>query len=107
LDTNTYSGLKKSETSEAFVDVLFTPSDKPLRMHTTDNASFVFYIRNLNDLSTFEKFKASPMYEEVLINLSENKFQKYVEEKISTEDIKFVVPPQYTIWFDTVQNVSC
>jgi len=105
LDTNTYSGLKKSETSEAFVDVLFTPSDKPLRMHTTDNASFVFYIRNLNDLSTFEKFKASPMYEEVLINLSENKFQKYVEEKISTEDIKFVVPPQYTIWFDTVQNV--
>uniref|UniRef100_A0A7V4NE31 Peptidyl-prolyl cis-trans isomerase n=1 Tax=Fervidobacterium pennivorans TaxID=93466 RepID=A0A7V4NE31_FERPE len=105
LDTDTYLGLKKSETSEAFVNVLFTPSEKPLRMHTTDNASFVFYIRNLNDLSTFEKFKDSPMYEEVMSSLSENKFQKYVEEKISTENIKFIVPSQYAIWFDMVQNV--
>ncbi|WP_448378877.1 peptidylprolyl isomerase [Fervidobacterium sp.] len=105
LDTDTYLGLKKSETNEAFVDILFTPSEKPFRMHTTDNASYVFYIRNLNDLSTFEKFKASPMYEEVMSNLSGNKFQKYVEEKISTENIKFTVPPQYTIWFDMVQNV--
>jgi len=105
LSTDTYLGLKKSETNEAFVDVLFAPSEKPVRMHTTDNASFVFYIKNLNDLSTFEKFKSSPMYEEVMNSLSENKFQKYVEEKISTESIKFIVPSQYAIWFDMVQNV--
>ncbi|MFN3328767.1 MAG: peptidyl-prolyl cis-trans isomerase, partial [Fervidobacterium pennivorans] len=73
--------------------------------HTTDNASFVFYIKNLNDLSTFEKFKSSPMYEEVMSSLSENKFEKYVEEKISAESIKFIVPSQYAIWFDMVQNV--
>lgn len=105
LDSDSYAGLKKSQTSASFIDVLFTPSEKKLKMHTTDNASFVFNIKNLNDLSTFEKFKESPMYEEVMANLSNEKFEKYVEEKIKSEKINFAVPQEYKIWFDMVRNV--
>jgi len=105
LASDTYDGLKKSETGEAFIDILFGPYTNKLRMHTTENGSFVFFIRNSNDLATFEKFKASPMYADARKNISDEKFKKFIETKLTTENAKFVVPNEYNIWIDMVQNL--
>lgn len=76
-----------------------------MRLHSTENGNFVFYIRNLNDLSTFEKFKNSPLYAEVQSNLSQNKFQKYIEEKVNSEKVNYVAAKEYEIWAKIVRGV--
>ncbi|SHN62111.1 peptidyl-prolyl cis-trans isomerase [Fervidobacterium gondwanense] len=104
-ETDTYEGLKKSETGDAFVDILFGDYENKLRLHSTENGNFVFYIRKLNDLSTFEQFKDSPLYAEVQSNLSQNKFQKYIEEKINSEKVNYVTAKEYEIWVKIVRGI--
>ena len=103
--SDTYNGLKKSETGEAFIDILFGPYTSKLRLHTTENGSFVFFIKNSNDLSTFENFKESPMYASTRQNISNEKFNKYIDERIKNENIRFVVPQEYDIWLARVENI--
>ncbi|MGB9614588.1 MAG: peptidyl-prolyl cis-trans isomerase [Fervidobacterium sp.] len=104
VEHGSYDGLKKSETGEQFIDVLFGKYEGKLRIQFTDNGHFVFLIRNHNDFSTFEKFKESPSYEEIQQKLSEQKLDAYVDSKIETHGLKIFVPESYSIWLDYVRN---
>ncbi|HOJ94195.1 MAG TPA: peptidyl-prolyl cis-trans isomerase [Fervidobacterium nodosum] len=104
VQSESYDGLKKSETSEIFVDTLFGKYDSKIRIQITDNGNFVFLIRNHNDFSTFDKFKESSKYAEVQQDLGNKKFEDYLNSKIATEKLKIVVPVSYSIWVDYVQD---
>lgn len=104
VQSESYDGLKKSETSEIFVDTLFGKYDSKIRIQITDNGNFVFLIKNHNDFSTFDKFKESSKYEEIQQDLGNKKLENYLNLKIASEKLKIVVPVSYSIWVDYVQG---
>ncbi len=101
---DSYDGLKKSETNEVFIDVLFGKYDSKLRIQYTENGNFVFFIRNHNDLSTFEKFQESPRYSEIEDSLGKEKLNSYIDSKIKSENIKINTSEDYLIWLDFVNG---
>lgn len=101
---DSYDGLKKSETNDIFVDVLFGKYDSKIRIQYTDNGSFVFFIRNHNDLSTFEKFKESPRYSEIADNLGKEKLNSYIDNNIKSRNINVRTSDDYLIWLDFVRG---
>ncbi|MEN3042240.1 MAG: peptidylprolyl isomerase [Fervidobacterium sp.] len=104
VQSDSYDGLKKSETNELFLDVLFGKYENNIRIQYTEKGNYVFFVRNHNDLSTFEKFKSSPSYSEVADKIGKEKLNSYINSKIESENIKVNTSDAYLIWLDLVNG---
>lgn len=101
---DSYDGLKKSETNDIFIDVLFGKYNSKIRIQYTGENSFVFFIRNHNDLSTFEKFQESPRYSEIMGILGKEKLNSYIDNKSKANNINVKTSDEYLIWVDFVRG---
>ncbi|MCX7654764.1 MAG: peptidylprolyl isomerase [Fervidobacterium sp.] len=104
VQSDSYDGLKKSETNELFLDVLFGKYENNIRIQYTERGNYVFFVRNHNDLSTFEKFKSWPNYSEVADKIGKEKLKSYIDAKIKSENIKVNTSDAYLIWLDFVNG---
>lgn len=101
---DSYNGLKKSETNEIFIDVLFGNYPDKLRILHIESGSYVFYIKANNDYSTFEKFKDSPKYNEIKEIIEKEKFNLYLDNQAKVLNIQIVATEDYKIWLDIVNG---
>ncbi|HCI28712.1 MAG TPA: peptidyl-prolyl cis-trans isomerase [Fervidobacterium sp.] len=104
LEVDSYDGLKKAETNEIFIDVLFGDYTNPLRISYSDDGSFVFNIKKLNNMSTYDLFKGSQKYNEVLGQFLTQKFDEYINARVRDENITIKTSDGYAIWIAIVEN---
>lgn len=104
VEYDSYDGLKKSETSEVFVDIIFGNYPSNLRLFYNENGNFIFNIRARNDYSTYEQFKGSPKYEEAKDIISKEKLNDYVVKRIKELNIEVAANEKYKIWLDILEG---
>lgn len=104
VENDSYTGLKKAETGEAFIEVLFGNYDNPLRISYSDDGSFVFRVNKLNDMSTYELFKESQVYNDILGQIVMQKFDQYLNDRIKSEKVAIKTSDGYAIWIAIAKN---
>ncbi|HPV62592.1 MAG TPA: peptidyl-prolyl cis-trans isomerase, partial [Fervidobacterium sp.] len=104
VENDSYTGLKKAETGEAFVDILFGNYDSPIRISYSDDGSFVFRVNKLNDMSTYELFKESQIYNDILGQIVMQKFDQYLNDRIKSEKVAIKTSDGYAIWIAIAKN---
>lgn len=104
VDSNSYNGLKKSETGTMYRDILFGAHPSSLRFFATDDGFFVFNIRKYNDMSTFELFKESEKYVKAREELSKKLLEAYVDRKIGELKISIATTDSYHLWLGIVKS---
>ncbi|MFN6992001.1 MAG: peptidyl-prolyl cis-trans isomerase [Fervidobacterium sp.] len=104
VEYDSYDGLKKSETNEVFVDIIFGNYPNNLRLFYNENGNYVFNIRARNDYSTYEQFKESPKYEEAKESIGKEKLNDYVMKRTKELNIEVATGEKYKIWLDILEG---
>jgi len=84
--------------------VLFGNYDNPLRISYSDDGSFVFRVNKLNDMSTYELFKESQVYNDILGQIVMQKFDQYLNDRIKSEKVAIKTSDGYAIWIAIAKN---
>lgn len=104
VNSDSYDGLKRSETGSLYRDILFGTHPSNLRFFATDDGFFVFNIRKYNDMSTYELFKESKKYKKVREELGKKALETYVDRKMKELKINVVTTDGYRLWLGIVEN---
>lgn len=97
--------LKRGTLDKYIEDSIFESSSTMVGPIPIGSSFFVFNVKDLKTVDTYEKFTLSSGYQEVLSLLQDEKFNKALTEFVKNYNISFeIVDLTYKVWYKVLNN---
>ncbi|MBO8140304.1 MAG: peptidyl-prolyl cis-trans isomerase [Thermosipho sp. (in: Bacteria)] len=105
LNVQNVAELKRGMLEKDVEDTIFESSNTMVGPIPIGTSFFVFNVKDIKTVDTYEKFTLSSGYQEVLSTLQDKKFNEALNEFIENNNVSFeIVDPVYKAWYKVLNN---
>lgn len=105
LSVQNYDGFKRGIIDKKFEDSIFGSTNTIVGPIPLGSNFFVFNVKDVKTVDTFEKFTLSQGYQDVLNQLKSDKFRKAIDEFKKSENVSSeIIDPVYKTWNQVLTN---
>jgi len=105
LNVQNVAELKRGMLEKDVEDTIFESSNTMVGPIPIGTSFFVFNVKDIKTVDTYEKFTLSSGYQEVLSSLQDKKFNEALNEFIKSNNVAYeIVEPTYKAWYEVLNK---
>ncbi|SHH19074.1 peptidyl-prolyl cis-trans isomerase [Thermosipho atlanticus] len=105
LNVQNVAEFKRGILDKNIEETIFESSNTMVGPVPIGNSLFVFNVKDVKTVDTYEKFVLSKGYQEVLSTLKDKKFNSAIQEFKENNNISFeIIDPIYKVWYNVLHN---
>lgn len=105
LNVQNVAELKRGMLEKDVEDTIFESSNTMVGPIPIGTSFFIFNVKDIKTVDTYEKFTLSSGYQEVLSSLQDKKFNEALNEFIKSNNVAYeIVEPTYKAWYEVLNK---